>query len=392
MTWTEQQRQMASRWKATTPTLPDDARVDASYVDKDGQAPGPARPYVLPREHAARSLLPEVRENALRLFDELGIPWHAGVDGGPSNHLLSSQVQCVNALAQMVHEPDRLLRSFAGPLGTAEVLEVEPGRCLTFEYIGPQDWFGEVPSGQRVRGAHCTSVDAAFLHRTVDGLTELVLLEWKYTEQYRRRRPDPVKDAVRWERYGNAWADPSGPITDALPFVDVLDEPLYQLVRQQLLAYRLEEERVLGADRVRVVHVSPAGNEAYAGSLLPAHHALGETVQEVWQRLLRRKDRFVALDSALFLDEAITSREYVLRYARDVVRDVADLLRLSGAADVDEVSDVVFGETGFEGEVRELPEGVELYAGGVGDVVEDPFRWNELLQRAVDVQEESDDG
>ncbi len=240
MTWTGQQQQIASRWKATTPTLPGQARADAPYVDKDGRSAGPARPYVLPREHAALSLLPEVRTDALTLFAELGIPWHAGISGGPSNHLLSSQVQCVNALGQMVHDPERLVRAFAEPLGTAEVLEVEPGRWLTFEYIGPQDCFGEAPGADRVRGARCTSVDAAFLHRTTDGVTELVLLEWKFTESYRRRRPDPAKDAVRWQRYGAARADPTGPITDALPFADVLDEPLYQLVRQQLLAHRLE--------------------------------------------------------------------------------------------------------------------------------------------------------
>ncbi len=267
MTWIAEQRRIASRWKATTATLPEEARADASYVDKDGGAPGPARPYVLLREHAALSLLPDVRTDALQLFAELGIPWHPGISGGPSNHLLSSQVQCVNALGQMVDDPERLVRAFAEPLGTAEVLEVEPGRRLTFEYIGPQDYFGEVPGGNRVRGARCTSVDAAFRHRTMKGLTELVLLEWKYTESYRRRRPDPEKDVVRWQRYGTAWSDPSGPVTDALPFEDVLDEPLYQLVRQQLLAHQLEREHVLGADRVRVVHVSPQDNVAYADSL-----------------------------------------------------------------------------------------------------------------------------
>jgi hypothetical protein len=248
----------------------------------------------------------------------LGVPWHAGLDGGPGNHLLSSQVQCVNALAQMVHEPERLRRAFADVLGTDEVLEVEPGRSLTFEYIGPHDYFGEAPGGQRVRGAHCTSVDAAFLHRTQDGVRELVLLEWKYTESYRPRRPEPAKDAVRWQRYGDAWSDPAGPVTHALPFADVLDEPLYQLVRQQLLAHALEQDHVLGADRVRTLHVLPRANGAYQASLLPAHRALGDTVTAVWQRLLRTQDRFVALDSSLFLDPAVTSPEYVLRYG-DVV-------------------------------------------------------------------------
>jgi len=33
------------------------------------------------------------------------------------------------------------------------VLEIEPGRYLTFEYIGPEDFFGEATNGVRVRGA-----------------------------------------------------------------------------------------------------------------------------------------------------------------------------------------------------------------------------------------------
>jgi hypothetical protein len=386
--WLDAQRRIAGRWKATTSTLPVEARVEASYVDKDGRSSRAAQPYVLPSAHAALALLPEVRADALALFDELGIPWHAGIDGGPGNHLLSSQVQCVNALGQMVRDPERLVRAFAEPLGTADVLEIEPGRYLTFEYIGPHDYFGEVPDGERVRGAYCTSVDAAFLHRTRDGLTELVLLEWKYTESYRRRRPDPAKDAVRLERYGAAWADPAGPITDALPFTDVLDEPLYQLVRQQLLAHRLEQDRVLGADRVRVVHVSPEGNVGYAESLLPAHRALGSSVQEVWQQLLRAKDRFVPLDSGLFLDPSITSPEYVLRYAPDVVRDLPDLLALTEAPELLDVEAHVYAETDFEGELNALPEGLELYFGGVGYVVAYPFRLSELLERAAEVQEE----
>ena len=390
MTWMGQQRRIASTWKANSRTLPDGTRAAAAYVGKDGRSSGPTYDFCLPQQHAALSLLPEVRRDAVALFEELGIPWHAGVDGGPGNHLLSSQVQCVNALGQMVRDPERLVRAFAEPLGTAEVLEVEPGRWLTFEYIGPHDYFGEAPAGRRVRGAHCTSADAASLHRTRTGLTELVLLEWKYTESYRRRRPDPGKDAVRERRYGAAWADPSGPITDALPFADLLDEPLYQLVRQQLLAHQLEEDHVLGADRVRVVHVSPEGNTGYTQSLQPAHRALGSTVQEVWSRLLRHEDRFVPLDSALFLDEDITSREYVLRYAQDVVWDEADVLSLTGAADLLGVEDVVYAEADFDGELHRTEDGVELYLSGVGYEVPYPFRWSELVARAVEVQEELD--
>src|SRR4051812_42820320 len=102
MTYSQRQRLLAAAWKKHTGTLPNEARTPAAYVSKDGTADGPAHDFCLPAQFAELNLLPEVRLDALHLFGRLGIPWHAGVGGGPSNHLLSSQVQCVNALGQMV--------------------------------------------------------------------------------------------------------------------------------------------------------------------------------------------------------------------------------------------------------------------------------------------------
>lgn len=309
------ERARAARWKERTPTLEDADREPARWC-RDGVEVGPSLPFCLPRASAARNLLPEVRDEALALFAELGIPWHQGVDGGPGNHLLSSQVQCVNALGPMVHDPARVVRAFGPIVGTAEVLEVEPGRYLTFEYIGPDDVFGESPHGPRIRGSRCTSIDAAFLHVTGDGVTELVLVEWKYTESYAPRRPDPRKDEVRRTRYERFLGDPDGPVrADVLDLDHLLDEPLYQLVRQQLLAHELERSGVLGAERVRIVHVCPPANVGYQRSLTrPGHLAVGSTVSEVWSALVRRPDRFTSIDSAVFLDPAVTSDEYVARY------------------------------------------------------------------------------
>ena len=258
---------------------------------------------------------PRRRANPVR---RAGHPVARVGDGGPSNHLLSSQVQCVNALGQMAGDPGRLARGFASVVDIGEVLEVEPGRFLTFEFIGPVDYFGESPGRPRVRGAGCTSVDAAFLHRAGDGVVELVLVEWKYTESYRLRTPDPARDQIRRARYQAAVDDPGGPIdASVLPFELLLDEPLYQLVRQQLLAHALETSGALGAGRARVVHVAPRANTAYQRSLhRPEHLAGSATVDAIWSRLLRHPDRFTHLDSAVFSDPDVTSAEYAARYAR----------------------------------------------------------------------------
>jgi hypothetical protein len=217
----------------------------------------------------------------------------------------------------MVSDPERIQLAFGDRLEVGEVLEVEPGRFLTFEFIGPVDVFGEAPGGNRTRGARCTSVDAAFLHRHVDGFVELVLIEWKYTESYRPRVPDPRHDATRRARYEPFLTARDSPVRhELLGFDDFLDEPLYQLMRQQLLAHELEKRQVLGADRVRVVHVLPAGNDAYQASLTrPSQLALGSTVSEIWGRVLRGSDRFVSVDSVTFVDPSITSDEYVARYS-----------------------------------------------------------------------------
>lgn len=388
LSYTDVERIRASCWKRSTETLPAGANVPAPYVGKEGVPGQEAYSFCLPAEHAAESLLREVREPALALFVELGIPWHAGIGTGPGNHLLSSQVQCVNALGQMVHDADRIVRAFGSVLGTSEVLEIEAGRFLTFEYIGATDYFNEAPGHERVRGAHCTSVDAAFVHRTTEGVVELVLLEWKYTESYRSRVLVPAKDAIRWKRYGSALAAIDGPVrSDLLEFTDLLDEPLYQLMRQQLLAHMLEQDGAHGADRVRVVHVSPPANLAYQKSLhRPTQRALGNTVTEVWGKLQRRPDRFVSVDSKLFLDPEITSHEYNRRYGDNLALDRAEVERLCGG----DVPDHLYAHVDYDGDVQVDDQGVELIVGLTGTELAYPFSLFELYGLARELEAEAE--
>lgn len=393
MTYSQQEKLRASAWKTHTSTLPDQAKVPAPYVDKEGRLGDRLYDFCLPPSFAQCSLLPEVRAEALELFAELAIPWHAGVGAGPSNHLVSSQVQCVNALTQMVGDPVRLKRAFGDLLGIDEVLQIEPGRYLTFEYIGPTDFFGESPTGDRIRGAHCTSVDAAFLHRDVLGVVELVLVEWKYTESYWVRNPDPAKDEIRLGRYGAAVTDPEGPVRDdVLAFGHLLDEPFYQLVRQQLLAWALERSGAEGASRVRIVHVLPTDNLPYQQSLAhPEHRALGNSVSEVWQRLLRRPDRFVSIDSKVFLDRDITSREYILRYSEDVFHDQQELLEFFGIDQINDLEEVLYEQELFDGDVQVEPQGIQLFIGKENLGLNYPFTRAELSEAIADLVAEAEE-
>jgi hypothetical protein len=312
------QREQATRWKLSSPTLTEAARADAPYVGKSGSPGRTDYPFCLPVDEAAANLLPEIRQQALAVFDELGIPWHAGINGGPTNHLLSSQVQCVNALAAMMTDPARIKAAFGDVVDIAEVLQIEPGRFLTFEYIGEADHLNEARNGARVRGAHCTSVDAAFLYRTRRGVVELALVEWKYTESYlSARKPDPAKDAVRAERYEELYLAENSPLRPVVPLRLLLDEPFYQLMRQQLLAAQLELHHAEGAARVWVLHVLDPANADYQRSIVrPEMKEFGDTVDQIWSFLLRAGSRFRHVDPQVFLDPAVTSPEYVARYGR----------------------------------------------------------------------------
>src|SRR4051794_16914457 len=173
----ERARRHASAWKAHTPTLPEGARGPAAYL-RAGKPQG-MYPFCLPAPYATYNLLPDARDSALREFATVQIAWHAQTPAGPTNHLLSSQVQCVNALEPLAADPDRLRVAFAGVLDITTPLPVERNRLVAFEYIGARDYLGETPSGPRHRGSMCTSADAAIRYRTSSGDVELALIEWK---------------------------------------------------------------------------------------------------------------------------------------------------------------------------------------------------------------------
>jgi hypothetical protein len=266
------------------------------------------------------SLLPEAREIALDVFRSLDLIWHDPIADGPSSHLLDSQVQCAHALAPMVHRPDLVSAAFADVLPIAEVLTVEGDRFLTFEYVGLDNYLGEAkPGQQRTRGAHFTSPDAAIRYRCPDGSVEMALIEWKYTEEYHEDSTDPEWRASRMERYRGFWEATACPVRhDVIPYEDLFVEPFYQLFRQQLLAWQMTKAREQGADRVRVLHISPASNDGYRSSLnRDTHRGAGSDLLAIWQQMVTKPGAFISIDAERFCDEdrGLASAEYRARYA-----------------------------------------------------------------------------
>jgi hypothetical protein len=326
----ERARSAAAAWKSTTSALPADARAPSPYRGKG------LYPFCLPVEHADHNLLPDARAVALERFEAAGIPWHHGVGKSPSNHLLSSQVQCANALAPHVASPDAIATIFGSVLPIADVLpfgadtgnQFDAADHVVFEWNGLADHLAEWGGKHGTRGANNTSTDAAIRYRNHDGDIEIALVEWKYREHYTASglSGGAAKNETRTKRYRHLFDDSDGPIREGvLDFDDLLVEPMYQLMRQQLLAWKVEQEHELDAKTVRVCYCAPSANRALweklpgAALVAAAEQGLVSTpgpLLSLWWRMLRRTDRFVYFDTARLLDDGMpTSHEWRLRYS-----------------------------------------------------------------------------
>jgi hypothetical protein len=330
MTFIEEARTAASAWKQATTTLPEAARADGPYSGHR-----PTYPFALPRAYRPYNLLPDARAVGLSRFAAAFIRWHRGYEALPCTHLLSSQVQCVNALGPMVRDAEAIIGAFGELLDIDEVLpfgdeSFDPADLVAFEWNGLADYlheWGDDEVGQR--GARTTSVDAAIRFRTTTGAVEIALIEWKYTEQYSGRPlagGDP-RNVTRIERYEQLFA--AGPVrAELVSLNDLLVEPYYQLLRQQLLAQQMEAAQELGATRVRVVYAAPSRNAELWASTSPliAERAGTDHVLQAWRTFLRPEhaDRFLWFDTAaLVRDDAPTSGEFAARYGHLAVPTAA---------------------------------------------------------------------
>ncbi|WP_187970809.1 PGN_0703 family putative restriction endonuclease [Aquibium microcysteis] len=260
--------------------------------------------YRLPPEERCLNLNPAIRETAERYFADNAIAWHQH-----AAHGLSSQAACLNFLMPLATRPDALARLVQSAVGgdLPEMLPVETGPDgapwhVGFEWIGRADHLNEWPrSGQPRRGANVTSADAILRFRQA-GRVETLLVEWKYTESY-GTPPEGKREAERLRRYQKLIFAPFGPIrSDAgLKPADLFWDPFYQLMRQQILAHRMQAAKEDGAERVRVLHVAPAGNWRLRRVTSPALRALGDDAFAVFRSLLADPESFVGQSTeALF--------------------------------------------------------------------------------------------
>ena len=257
----------------------------------------PRTPHSLKPEHRRLNLGAHLRDEVEAYFGPpRNIAWHLHAASG-----MSSQACCINFLTPLATQPALLARVIGRALDIEppRMLEVESGPggtpwYVAFEWIGRQDHLSEWPiHSAPSRGANVTSVDAMvrFEH---GGITHGLLIEWKYAEAY-GNPINPAGNAVRMARYADKVFAPEGPIRAelGLKVEDFFWEPLYQLLRQQMLALRMTRAREDGVDRVRLLHISPAGNTALPRVTSPALHRFGDDVFEVFRGLLKEPSDFI---------------------------------------------------------------------------------------------------
>lgn len=268
---------------------------------EDGVFRGKPRPFCLPQGLSVENLFPPIRKAAIDYFSNHRIHWHQGIMEMPSNHLCDSMVCGVNFLFPFGEQPKALANLLAPYYpGLARMLPIEDGRYVAFEWIGAENYLAEHGSkdGNRSRGANFTSADAAVLFERKDGLKQIVLIEWKYTESYSPTSLRVSKSGTDRTQIYLPLYEKADCIVDQnkVPnFPDLFYEPFYQFFRQQLLAQEMEKARELGAEKVSLLHVAPENNLDFKRVTSPALLPLGSKATEVWHSLLRQPDRFLSL-------------------------------------------------------------------------------------------------
>ncbi|WP_019905961.1 hypothetical protein [Methylobacterium sp. 77] len=251
-------------------------------------------PYRLQPEQWAFNLAPAIKAVSPAYFERYGIAWHRH-----RNHGLSSQVCCINFLMPLAERPEALSRLVATALGidAPEMLAVEEGPegrpwFVGFEWVGEQDYLNE--GAVRTRGANATSADAILRFRSM-GRTETLLIEWKYTEAYGAPVP-PAGNPTRTKRYQNLAFAPAGPVRSdlSLSLSDFFYEPFYQLLRQQMLAARMQAAGEKQAARVRVLHIAPGDNRALQAVTAPALRKHGTSAFAAFRSVLTEPDTFMS--------------------------------------------------------------------------------------------------
>ena|GEM_PF-780928 len=259
-----------------SPTISDPARTP-------NDPKGIKYEHLLALGYEDENLIPLARGNdkARKFFEERSIPWwkdtHRSGDTAdkktPTRNMASSQIACVNFLMPLAEEPEALeamIRCIDGDIDGIELIEdTSDGSSLKsfveFEWVGKKTSLEQKPP---TRGANATSADALVIGRTDSGNKRAYLIEWKYTEEYKKDKPLDGNNETRRERYSMMFEESDSPfIKSSLSLDDWFVDPLYQIMRFLLLSRKMIRENEFEVTEARVVVACPRGNIAYRNTV-----------------------------------------------------------------------------------------------------------------------------
>jgi hypothetical protein len=234
-----------------------------------------------------------IRNDALDYFTEKQIVWWGDHENQPSGHLLSSQISCLNHLFFIRKREDvasAMLKAVHPGIISAVMMD---GGFVEFEVVGAQNYLGEK---SHTRGANATSIDAVMVGKKADRKNILVLIEWKYTEDY---RPQNKYIPARANIYDRLLSESGSPISvqdhESLYF-----EPFYQLMRQTLLGWKMVQAGEYGCDEYIHLHIIPEANKELKQRVTSPGLA-GESMSEAWKNVLCEPDRYRVTSPEEFL-------------------------------------------------------------------------------------------
>ncbi len=290
-------------------------KLFSNEAQDEGNYRGRSRFFCLADEYSYENLFSGIRDSAITYFLIRGIPWHDGLKRShlPSNHLCCSQSCCINFLFPLVKRPDIIKAIFSRyypefatslPLTGDKPLTDGTYPFIAFEWIGTRDYLGEAKRKgmPRTRGANFTSADFAFRFRRKDGKIQIVLGEWKYTEDYRSLdkgiKARKQNYNLAFNRHGGVFKQRGEDLYGALFF-----DPFYQLMRLQLLAQEMELSREMDADVVSVLHICPEANREFRDRVTSPYLANtfpGKGTLEIWKELVpQNKSKSISVEDLL---------------------------------------------------------------------------------------------
>lgn len=255
---------------------------------------GKEREFVL--SDASRNLWKEIHDEAVDYFDRNKVSWWKS-PSGPSGHLLSSQVACVNHLFP-IRQSEQLATEVLKKVDPSfkRALKVDDG-FVEFEMVGK-----ELLGKERTlsRGANSTSIDAMMVGEKNDGTIILVLIEWKYTESYTDNSIlYSASGTSRLENYRELLEAPNCPVVcenlEALFY-----EPFYQLMRQTLLGWTMTQRKEYGTSDWLHLHIVPPTNKELKDRVT-SPTLKGNTMETAWKGVLRQPERYNVIPPEDFL-------------------------------------------------------------------------------------------